>query len=440
MGSSSLELSENAVTISYEEYHPYGTTSFSASNAAIKSAAKRYRYTGMERDEESGMSYHCARYYLNWLGRWLSADPIGIEGGSNLFQYSKSQPCNFSDKKGTETDEEMAEMFTGDVEMPIENTGAGSGVLIDEAVTPELMNTWSYSNPVPNRSSLGANVQRDHPIQVSTRVSQRTGPSGQQYYSRSISAAEGELTILAETGKGYFHTVVGGFQADIRRAVLLGKITTEAELIEATQRAYHTAALITGTEVNETALAKAILSNQSVLHSTSNTGLELRLELGVDSSDFPTDANIDAAFHDIPDSGSDITKADAPVVAPNPKPSLMNKIVSRKVFKVVGEGAGVLGIASAKDEGEAGWEVLQWAIPPVGAGVTGAKVGFAFHETTRDTSMAAGDWTYDLVRPILGHKAAKVSGAFNASGAALVNLTITAATGRTIEQWRKYFP
>ena len=271
-------------------------------------------------------------------------------------------------------------------------------------------------------------------------MSQRTGPSGQQYYSRSISAAEGELTILAETGKGYFHTVVGGFQADIRRAVLLGEITTEAELIEATQRAYHTAALITGTEVNETALAKAILSNQSVLHSTSNTGLELRLELGVDSSDFPTDANIDAAFHDIPDSGSDITKADAPVVAPNPKPSLMNKIVSRKVFKVVGEGAGVLGIASAKDEGEAGWEVLQWAIPPVGAGVTGAKVGFAFHETTRDTSMAAGDWTYDLVRPILGHKAAKVSGAFNASGAALVNLTITAATGRTIEQWRKYFP
>ena len=46
---------------------PYGETSFGSY------ARKRYRFTGKERDEESGLSYHGARYYAPWLGRWASA-------------------------------------------------------------------------------------------------------------------------------------------------------------------------------------------------------------------------------------------------------------------------------------------------------------------------------------------------------------------------------
>jgi len=78
LGSASLELdgTGNAKVISYEEYHPFGTTAYQAKNSAIRSAAKRYRYTDMERDEESGLEYHSARYYVPWLGRWLSCDPL----------------------------------------------------------------------------------------------------------------------------------------------------------------------------------------------------------------------------------------------------------------------------------------------------------------------------------------------------------------------------
>ena len=77
--SATLELDENAAIISYEEYHPYGTTSYQAMNASIKAVAKRYRYTGKERDEESGLYYHGARYYAPWLCRWLACDPINSE-------------------------------------------------------------------------------------------------------------------------------------------------------------------------------------------------------------------------------------------------------------------------------------------------------------------------------------------------------------------------
>ena len=68
LGSAALELDEQAKIISYEEYHPYGTTAYQATDAVKQVPAKRYRYTGMERDEESGLSYHSARYYVPWLG------------------------------------------------------------------------------------------------------------------------------------------------------------------------------------------------------------------------------------------------------------------------------------------------------------------------------------------------------------------------------------
>jgi RHS repeat-associated protein len=75
LGSALLELDDQAQVISYEEYCPYGNTSYQAGRSAIEVSLKRYRYTGMERDEESGLNYHSARYYATWLGRWVSCDP-----------------------------------------------------------------------------------------------------------------------------------------------------------------------------------------------------------------------------------------------------------------------------------------------------------------------------------------------------------------------------
>lgn len=100
LGSVGLECDGLGNIISYEEYHPYGTTAYQAKNAAITTTAKRYKYTGMERDEETGMAYHTARYYMPWLGRWLSADPIGIGGGVNVYVSNNSNPIRYIDING----------------------------------------------------------------------------------------------------------------------------------------------------------------------------------------------------------------------------------------------------------------------------------------------------------------------------------------------------
>lgn len=103
LGSACLELdgTADAKVISYEEYYPYGAAAYQAQNAAIKSAAKRYRYTGMERDEESGFEYHGARYYLPWLGRWLSCDPLFKE---NRAVNQSSKTANRENEKNGYTE------------------------------------------------------------------------------------------------------------------------------------------------------------------------------------------------------------------------------------------------------------------------------------------------------------------------------------------------
>jgi RHS repeat-associated protein len=102
LGSVSLELDDKANVISYEEYYPYGSTAYQAVNKSVKAVAKRYRYTGKERDEETELYYHGARYYAAWLGRWISTDPIGIGDGVNVFVYVRGNPCLLNDPSGNE--------------------------------------------------------------------------------------------------------------------------------------------------------------------------------------------------------------------------------------------------------------------------------------------------------------------------------------------------
>lgn len=102
LGTACLELDDAAKIISYEEFHPFGTTAYQATDNSRQVPAKRYRYTGMERDEETGLNYHTARYYMPWLGRWTAADPIGIGDGVNIYAYVSNNPIRSKDATGTQ--------------------------------------------------------------------------------------------------------------------------------------------------------------------------------------------------------------------------------------------------------------------------------------------------------------------------------------------------
>jgi RHS repeat-associated protein len=106
LGSASQELDEQAHIISYEEYFVYGSTSYQAVRSQTETP-KRYRYTCMERDEESALNYHSARYYAPWVQKWLSCDPAG--GIQSLYEYCSSNPIRFTDRNGKDYMSEIIE-------------------------------------------------------------------------------------------------------------------------------------------------------------------------------------------------------------------------------------------------------------------------------------------------------------------------------------------
>jgi len=103
LSSAAVELDDRAQVISYEEYHPYGSTAYHAARS-LTETPKRYRYTGKEWDEETGFSYHGARYYAPWLGRWSSPDPLGIADGMNIYCFVNGHPIGSVDGDGMQED------------------------------------------------------------------------------------------------------------------------------------------------------------------------------------------------------------------------------------------------------------------------------------------------------------------------------------------------
>jgi RHS repeat-associated protein len=61
--------------------------------------APRFGFSSKERDA-SGLVYFGFRYYSPDLCRWISEDPIGEEGGLNLYGFCGNDPVNWTDPYG----------------------------------------------------------------------------------------------------------------------------------------------------------------------------------------------------------------------------------------------------------------------------------------------------------------------------------------------------
>jgi RHS repeat-associated protein len=57
-------------------------------------------FPGQYYDTETGLHYNYYRYYNPPTGRYLTADPIGLRGGINLFVYARNNPVKLIDPTG----------------------------------------------------------------------------------------------------------------------------------------------------------------------------------------------------------------------------------------------------------------------------------------------------------------------------------------------------
>lgn len=73
---------------------------FDSSGQRKAKAFNSWRYASKRVDEESGLVFFGRRYYDTEVGRWITPDPIGLEGGANVYAYVFNNPLSYFDLYG----------------------------------------------------------------------------------------------------------------------------------------------------------------------------------------------------------------------------------------------------------------------------------------------------------------------------------------------------
>ena len=95
LGSVMAQTQDNQSTLAGYSYSPYGNTQ-STGNTEGDSV----QYTARENDA-NGLYYYRARYYDPVLKRFISEDPIGLQGGSlSFYAYVNGNPVSYVDPEG----------------------------------------------------------------------------------------------------------------------------------------------------------------------------------------------------------------------------------------------------------------------------------------------------------------------------------------------------
>ena len=188
LGSACLELDHQSAVISYEEYSPYGSTTYQASQSNV--LPKRYRYTGKERDEESGFTYHGARYYAPWLARWTSTDPAGLVDGPNIYRYARNNPITFRDPTGMQSSVEESRILYFELQKKYESGDITTNEIYqlealgeqlaaaDKAMVEEMTPKPFYEHdPGFLRDAVDANLSYAYPLSPghAAAIKERTG-------------------------------------------------------------------------------------------------------------------------------------------------------------------------------------------------------------------------------------------------------------------------
>jgi RHS repeat-associated protein len=91
----------NDETVVWEAwYEPFGEAHVHPSSSVVNNI----RLPGQYYDAETGNHYNGARYYDPRTGRYLTPDPIGLDGGINLFSYVENNPIGEIDTEGLRQD------------------------------------------------------------------------------------------------------------------------------------------------------------------------------------------------------------------------------------------------------------------------------------------------------------------------------------------------
>jgi len=90
-------ITNSAGTVAWQAaYHGFGHAEVDVSSTITNNL----RFPGQYFDAETNLHYNWNRYYDPRTGRYLTPDPIGLEGGIDPYVYTENDPVNYSDPEG----------------------------------------------------------------------------------------------------------------------------------------------------------------------------------------------------------------------------------------------------------------------------------------------------------------------------------------------------
>jgi RHS repeat-associated protein len=90
------KMTDGSGTVVWSAYYkPFG-----AATVTVSTITNNLRFPGQYFDVETGLNYNYFRDYNPVIGRYIQADPIGLNGGINKYLYIFNNPLRYQDPSG----------------------------------------------------------------------------------------------------------------------------------------------------------------------------------------------------------------------------------------------------------------------------------------------------------------------------------------------------
>lgn len=221
--SSVLETDAQGVVISYEEYHPYGTSAYRIGSSASGLSLKRYRFAGKEQDNETGFYHFGVRYYAPWLGRWTSTDPAGFVDGMNLYRYCQNSPIMLHDPDGRQSRPTRRIPGSGNDHLTADSS-------FEERVAFAARRGWRMVEPHPEQQRWEGGNWHMSSEGYLERIAPGSGEGGGQSSATPITGSAGATTGAAErirmNPEGFTLELPNSFD-DVKMTTYRERVTTD---------------------------------------------------------------------------------------------------------------------------------------------------------------------------------------------------------------------
>jgi RHS repeat-associated protein len=139
------------------DYKPFGEAT-----VTVSTITNNLRFPGQYFDAETGNNYNLNRHYNPTGGRYIEADPIGLDGGINPFIYVRNNPLRWIDPEGLQVSIIItAGTWYGHTAIQVGNTVYSNGRYDPTSLSSygmsgnNIMTTWSYNNYIQHYQSQG---------------------------------------------------------------------------------------------------------------------------------------------------------------------------------------------------------------------------------------------------------------------------------------------